>query len=80
MKWYWYITCGLLIILGIFATIDVVEMFSVASKEYGTVITIETENNYEEISKFDFGLYSASFSLIRLMSSSLCLPILILSK
>ena len=55
MKWYWYITCGVLILLGIFATIDVVEMFSVASKEYGTVITIETENNYEEISKFDFG-------------------------
>ena len=33
MKWYWYIVCGVLILLGIFATIDVVEMFSVASKE-----------------------------------------------
>ena len=55
MKWYWYLICCVLIIVGIFSTIKLIEIFSVSSQEYGTAITIETKNNYEEISKFDFG-------------------------
>lgn len=55
MKWYWYIVCAVLIVVGIFSSIELVEMFNVASKEYGTAITIETKNNYDEIAKYDFG-------------------------
>ena len=55
MKWYWYLVCAVLIVVGIFSSIEFVEMFNVASKEYGTTITIETKNNYDEIAKYDFG-------------------------
>ena len=34
---------------------NLVELFSIESKEYGTAITIETKNNYTEISRFDLG-------------------------
>lgn len=55
MKWYHYVICGVLIIIGIFSSIKLVELFNVSSQEYGSVITIETQNNYSEISKFDLG-------------------------
>jgi len=55
LKWYHYIICGVLIILGLFCTMNLVELFSIESKEYGTAITIETKNDYTEISKFDLG-------------------------
>ena len=45
MKWYHYLICGVLIVIGIFSTINLVELFSVSSQEYGSVITIETQNN-----------------------------------
>ena len=55
MKWYWYLICAVLIVVGIFSSIELVEMFNVSSKEYGTAITIETKNNYDEI--FSLKLY-----------------------
>lgn len=55
LKWYRYLICGVLIILGLFCTMNLVELFSIESKEYGTAITIETKNNYTEISRFDLG-------------------------
>lgn len=55
MKWYHYVICGVLIIIGIFSSIKLVELFNVSSQEYGSIITIETQNNYSEISKFDLG-------------------------
>ena len=58
MKWYHYLICGILIVIGIFSTINLVELFSVSSQEYGSVITIETQNNYNEVSKFDLGTFN----------------------
>ena len=55
MKWYSYILCFILIIVGIFCTIELVDLFSVKSGEYGSVITYKTQENYEEFSKFDYG-------------------------
>lgn len=46
MKWYCYIICAVLIVVGIFSTINLVKLFNVSSQEYGSVITIETKNNY----------------------------------
>ena len=58
MKWYHYLICGVLIVIGIFSTMNLVELFSVSSQEYGSVITIETQNNYNEVSKFDLGTFN----------------------
>ena len=55
MKWYSYLICCLIIIAGIFCSIELVNIFSVKSGEYGSIITFESKNNYNEISKFDFG-------------------------
>lgn len=55
MKWYHYILCFTLIFIGIFSSVKLVKLFNISSKEYGTAVTIETKNNYDEISKFDFG-------------------------
>lgn len=55
MKWYSYIICFILIIVGVFCTIELVDLFSVKSGEYGNVISYQTQINYSEFSKFDFG-------------------------
>ena len=55
MKWYHYLICGVLIVIGIFSSINLMRLFNVSSKEYGSGVTIETKNNYAEISKFDLG-------------------------
>lgn len=55
MKWYHYLICFTLIIAGVFCTIKLVDIFNVKSAEYGNAITIETKNDYNQISKFDFG-------------------------
>lgn len=55
MKWYSYIICFVLIIVGAFCTVELVDLFSVKSGEYGSVITYQTHGDYEEFSKFDFG-------------------------
>lgn len=55
MKWYHYLICFILIVVGVFSTITLVDLFNIKSGEYGTAITIETKNEYKEISKFDFG-------------------------
>ena len=55
MKWYHYLTCLCLIIAGVLCSIKLVDIFNIKSAEYGTAITIETKNDYNQISKFDFG-------------------------
>ena len=55
MKWYSYIICAVLIIVGIFCTIELVDVFNVKSGEYGQVVTFETENNLNEVFKLDYG-------------------------
>ena len=57
MKWWSYVICCVLIIVGTVCTIELVDKFSVKSGEYGSVITYD-EENYEEFSKFDFGSFS----------------------
>ena len=58
MKWYHYLICGVLIVIGIFSSVNLIELFNVSSQEYGSVITIETQNNYNEVSKFDLGTFN----------------------
>lgn len=55
MKWYTYIICFILIIVGAFCSIELVDLFSVQSGEYGSVISYQTQGDYEEFSKFDYG-------------------------
>lgn len=55
MKWYSYLICGLLILLGVFSLVRLTTIMKTESADYGTVITIETKNDYNEVSKFDLG-------------------------
>lgn len=52
MKWYTYLICGVLIIVGIFCTINLVDTFNVKGGEYGSVVIFE-QKAYTEFSKFD---------------------------
>ena len=54
MKWYSYFICIILIISGFFTSMLLIDLFSVRSAEYGKVISIETQNNYEDVAKFDY--------------------------
>ena len=53
MKWYKYLICFVLIIVGICSSMELVKIFSVRSAEYGTIASIETVNDYSVISVFD---------------------------
>lgn len=55
MKWYTYLLCLILIVTGAFCTVELVDLFSVQSGEYGSVISYYTQENYEEFSRFDYG-------------------------
>lgn len=55
MKWYTYIICAVLILIGVFCTVELVSIFDVQSGEYGTVFVYETPYKYDEFSRFDFG-------------------------
>ena len=55
MKWYTYIICAVLIVIGSFCTVELVNIFDVQSDEYGTVFVYETPYKYNEFSRFDFG-------------------------
>lgn len=55
MKWYSYIICFVLIIIGAFCTIELVDVFNIKSGEYGSIITYDRQEDYEEFSKFDYG-------------------------
>ena len=55
MKWYHYVICGVLILIGIFSAVEIINILDVKSKEYGTAITLVTKNNYNEVSVFDYG-------------------------
>ena len=58
MKWYHYVICFVLIMMVVFCTMELVKLFNVKSAEYGTIITIETKNDYTEVSRFDYGSLS----------------------
>ena len=55
MKWYSYIICAFLIVAGIFSFMNLQDIWSQSSSVVGTPITIETQNNYELVCKFDYG-------------------------
>ena len=44
MKWYHYLICFALIIIGIFSSINLVKLFNVSSSDYGTIYTVEVQN------------------------------------
>lgn len=55
MKWYNYLICFLLIILGTFSCIKLVDIWTRTSSVVGEPTTIETQNNYELVCKYDLG-------------------------
>lgn len=55
MKWWHYLLCGLIIVIGVFTSIKLIDMFKVQSKEYGTVLSIETKQNFNIEAKYDLG-------------------------
>lgn len=54
MKWYSYIICFVLIIGGIFCSINMFDIWSQSSNIVGSPTTIETQNDYALLCKFDF--------------------------
>lgn len=58
MKWYTYVICFILIIVGVFCTIELVDLLDVQSGEYGSVVSYNINDVYEEFSKFDYGVIS----------------------
>ena len=57
MKWYSYLICGLIIIVGVFCGVNMAQIWSQQSGVYGEPYTIETKNDYKIVDggKFDFG-------------------------
>lgn len=55
MRWYHYIICVVLIIVGVFSTFNLVDIFSAKSGEYGKVFVYETPGYDSEFSRFDYG-------------------------
>ena len=55
MKWYSYLICGVLIIAGFFCGMNMFNVWSRTSSVVGSPTTIETENDYEIVAKFDCG-------------------------
>lgn len=53
MKWYHYLICLVLIVCGIISAVKLTEIFSVKSSEYGSVITFESENDLDIVSKYN---------------------------
>lgn len=53
MKWYTYLICFLLIILGTFSLINLVDIWTRTSSVVGEPTTIETQNNYDLVCKYD---------------------------
>ncbi len=58
MKWYSYLLCCVLIIGGFFSAINMFDIWSRTSGVYGSPSSIETQNDYTVISKFDNGVFS----------------------
>ena len=56
MKWYSYVICFLLIIAGIVSGLNLSSIWSQESKVVGIPITIESQNNFEQLCKFDESL------------------------
>lgn len=53
MKWYGYLICGVLIIVGVLCSFGLTTLFNKQSAEYGQAVLINKQENYSEISKFD---------------------------
>lgn len=47
-----------MIVIGSICTIELINVFDTTSADYGKAITIETKNDYEEVSKFDLGTFA----------------------
>lgn len=56
MKWYSYLICGVLIIAGFFCGMNMFNVWSRTSSVEGSPTTIETENDYSIVAKFDCGM------------------------
>lgn len=56
MKWKHYLICTILIIVGVVCSIELFRILDIKSGEYGSVFVYEQVNDYEEFSKFDYGI------------------------
>lgn len=59
MKWYSRLICLVLIIVGCFTFVFLVDAWkkdSIKNSTHGVVSSIETINNYAEVGKFDYGI------------------------
>lgn len=54
--WWKYFICVGIILIGIFAGIELINMFGASSGEYGSPITIETVQGLEVVENYDFGI------------------------
>ena len=58
MKLSHYIFCVIVIVVGAFCFMNILDTFSIKSGEYGTAVNIITKNNYDEVSRYDYGSLS----------------------
>lgn len=56
MKWWSYLICGVLIIAGFFCGLNMFNVWSRTSGVEGSPTTIETENDYSIVAKFNCGM------------------------
>ena len=56
LKWYVYLICAVIITVAIFCGLQMFEMFNVKNGVYGEPSTIEQQQGYEEVVRYDFGL------------------------
>lgn len=53
MKWYHYLICAVLIVVGVIGSISLVQTFNVKSGEYGSVVIFDRAQDYDTFSHFD---------------------------
>lgn len=56
MKWYSYLICLFCIFAGVFSIINLVPIWNEKTINYGNISSIETENGYDDVAKFDYGI------------------------
>lgn len=56
MKWYSYLICFICVFAGVFSIINLVPIWNEKTANYGNISSIETENGYEDVAKFDYGV------------------------
>lgn len=56
MKWYSYLICLFCIAAGVFSIVNLIPIWNEKTANYGDISSIETQNGYDDVVKFDYGV------------------------